>query len=171
MAKSPTPSASVAQGERAPDESEPRMPTYAELEKTSAAVALPHSITNGVPPGEFLRYGLPLAHLIQTKKLSGDKFPAVEGFESPIAAVVGALNNAYRVVDQHSSNCLVTDGTLFPYTKVFHQSLPHSPMSVLLFFCVIMMCVSCCWCYCCVLFSCVPAIVLHVFYHYVVCFK
>ena len=93
------------------------MPTHEELRATSAAVALPHSITNGVPPGEFLRYGLPLAHLIQTKKLSGDKSPAVEGFESPLAAVAGALNNAYRVVDQHSSNCLVTDAAPLSYFR------------------------------------------------------
>ena len=98
------------------------MPTFEELSSTSASVVLPHEVTNGVGPDEFLKYGMPVAHTVQTQRLTGDKFPLVEGYETPLAAVVGAVNHAFRIVDCFALLDLVKDGTLYPYCKVFTRA-------------------------------------------------
>ena len=76
-----------------------RMPTHAELSSSSAAVDLPDCITGGVPPQDYLKFGLELPHIIQTQKLTGDKFPEVEGYPTKISAAVAAFQQTYRVVD------------------------------------------------------------------------
>ena len=98
------------------------MPTFEELSSTSASVVLPLSITNGVGPDEFLRYGMPVAHTVQTQRLTGDKFPPVEGYETPLAAAVVAVNFTNRVVDKFSQMDVVKDGTRYPYCKVFTRA-------------------------------------------------
>ena len=68
-----------------------RMPTHAELSSSSAAVDLPDCITGGVSPQDYLKYGLELPYIIQTAKLTGDKFPDVEGYPTKLAAAAASL--------------------------------------------------------------------------------
>ena len=117
MAKAPMPepSAAVADTIRF-------MPTHAELLSSSAAVVLPEFITGGVPPQDYLKYGLELPHVIQTAKLTGDKFKEVEGFPTPISAAAAAFMNTFRIVDSWALKDLVVNATARPYTKVFTRA-------------------------------------------------
>ena len=99
-----------------------KMPTHAELKRTSAAVDLPECITGGVPPQDYLKYGLNVPHLVQTMRLKGDKFPEKGGFPTPLSAAVAAFMDTYRLVDSFASGDVVMDGTLRPYSKVFTRA-------------------------------------------------
>ena len=98
------------------------MPTHAELLRSSAAVDLPDFITGGVPPQDYLKYGLELPHVIQTAKLTGDKFPEVEGYPTKLAAAAAAFMQTYRVVDGWPIKDVVVNATVRPYTKVFTRA-------------------------------------------------
>ena len=111
----PEPSAAVADTIRF-------MPTHAELLRSSAAVVLPEFITGGVPPQDYLKYCLELPHVIQTEKLTGDKFQEVEGYPTPLSAAVVAFQNTFRIVDLFASKDLVINATARPYTKVFTRA-------------------------------------------------
>ena len=118
------PSSSVPQGQRAPDAvatNAHMMPTFEELRRQVASVDLPEYITGGVAPHEFLKYCMPLLHILQTQKLTGDKFPQVDG-TNPLAAAVAAFHHAFRVVDSYFLRDLVMDATARPYTKVFTRA-------------------------------------------------
>ena len=122
MAKAPMPGVSGTPVPAAAADTIHLMPTHAQLKRSSAAVVLPEFITGGVPPQEYLKYCLTLPHVVQTLQLTGDKFPEVEGFPSPLSAAVAAFQHSYRIVDSFSSKDLVIDATSRPYTKVFTRA-------------------------------------------------
>ena len=118
------PSSSAPHGQRAPAAvatNAHMMPTLEELRRSSASVVLPDDMTGGVAPDEFLKYCMPLLHIVQTQKLTGDKSPQVDG-TNPLAAAVAAFHHAFRVVDCFAMLDLVRDATLRPYTKVFTRA-------------------------------------------------
>ena len=93
------------------------MPTHEELR--SAEVVLPLSMTNGVPAGDLQRYCLDLCHHLQTKKLSVDKFRGAAGSPESLEAFAAAFGSSFRIVNKNTTNDLVRDAVLFPYTKAF----------------------------------------------------
>jgi hypothetical protein len=116
MAKLPMPEPPVAVADFIP------MPTHAQLSSSSAAVDLPDFITGGVLPPDYLKFGLELPHLVQTHKLTGDKFPEVEGYPTKISAAVAAFGQTYRVVDGWPIQDLLVNATVRPYSKVFTRA-------------------------------------------------
>ena len=125
MAKAPMPEPSGPQGQQGPAavaETVHRMPTYEELRRQVAAVDLPDFLTGGVLPHQYLKYCMPLLHIVATEKLTGDKFPEQADGTDPLAAAVAAFHHAYRVVDSYFSRDLVMDATARPYTKVFTRA-------------------------------------------------
>ena len=98
------------------------MPTHAQLASSSAAVDLPDFITGGVLPPDYLKFGLELPHIIQTAKLTGDKFPEVEGYPTSLSAAAAAFMSTYRIVDGWGIKDLVVNATARPYTKVFTRA-------------------------------------------------
>ena len=119
------PESSVPQGQQVPAAVATNvhmMLTFDELRHQVAAVDLPECITGGVAPHEFLKYCMPLLHILQTEKLTGDKFPPQVDGTDPLAAAVAAFHHAFRVVDSYFLKDLVMDATARPYTKVFTRA-------------------------------------------------